>query len=142
MLSFSGAFVNTDGLSGQVNPTSSNKDPQSISKPIAFSNIANCTRGECLLLNWVRIDPGLAVKAKKSSLNRDSQLVEKFVFSPNVFAFKLALVAPPAFLDDLSVLPVYATITSCHKMQRSKTYFLSAKLQYCSKFLTKAGISV
>ena len=33
---FSGEFVNQDRLSGQVNPNTSNKDPQSISKPIVF----------------------------------------------------------------------------------------------------------
>ena len=66
MLAFSGEFVNTDGLSGQVNPATSNKDPQSISKPIAFSNTTNCS-GQVfspdLLSNCISIESGLPVKA-------------------------------------------------------------------------------
>ena len=145
MLAFSGEFVNPDGLSGQVNPASSNKDPQSISKPIAlpFSNIP----------------PPLACKfIQKSSFQQswwwlwsstyDAVLMmtimiicvhEKIPFTPNVFTFKVALFARLSLMSR-HLCPFMQQLQGFHKMQKSKTHFHSAKLQYCSKFLTRKRI--
>ena len=68
-----------------------------------------------------------------------SSAYEKIVLILNVFVFKVALFARLSLMSR-HLCPFMQQLQGFHKMQKSKTHFHSAKLQYCSKFLTRKRI--